>query len=107
MGPEAAAGIVVAIAAVLAATLGAGGLVPVLIAWIRRDGPAAPEPAVSPANEVRDAAPSLLALSRELARAGERVDALDARVEALEGSVWRCPVDGCPVREQLRREPTP
>ncbi len=90
MSPE----LLAAIATVLAAVLGPAG-----IAALRRRNPES-----GPAAEVRDAAPAVASLAASLARSDERADALEARVDALEGQVWRCPAPACPVRDQLRRE---
>lgn len=83
------------------AILGTTGLAG--LATFRRRGGRAPEQPTA-ATEIREAAPGLQALARELASAMERLDGVDQRLEGLEGRVWRCPVTACPIRDQLRRE---
>jgi hypothetical protein len=85
-----------AVGGVIAAVLGGSGIAAI---W-RRD------PATGPAAEVRSAEPSIVALAEALAASDRRVERLEARVDELEGTVWRCPVAACPVRDRLRREPT-
>lgn len=87
--------LITAIGGLIAAVLGGSGIAAIL----RRD------PAAGPAAEVRSAEPSIVALADALASSDHRVDRLEARIDELEGTVWRCPVDVCPVRERLRREP--
>lgn len=87
MSPE----LITAIGVVLAAVLGPAG-----VSALRRRADA-DGPVPSPATEVRDAAPALAALAASLTAA-------ETRADELEGSVWRCPVQRCPVRDHLRRE---
>lgn len=84
------------VAAIATALLGGGGVA----AYRRRP---TSEPA-SPATEVRAATPAIVELADALAEATDAIDAVNARVTALEGSVWRCPMHACPVRDQLRGE---
>lgn len=106
MGPETA--IVIGGLAVLAAAVGAGGLIPSLLTWLRRDPPASAEPAVSAADEIRDSVSGLAVLASALGHERERTDELERRLGELELRIRLCRLaEGCPVRDQLAQEPTP